>query len=69
MFFEFSFNAIPFQLLSKGNWLCHSWFVTHYCLKKDPKVGKNSKFTKDQEIFANWTVDGAQYAFHENCLY
>ena len=33
-----------------------------------PKVGKNSKFNKDQDIFANWTVDGAQYAFHENCL-
>ena len=33
-----------------------------------PKVGKNSKFTKDQEIFANWIVDGAQYAFHENCF-
>ena len=34
-----------------------------------PKVGKNLKFTKDQDIFANWTVDGAYYAFHENCLY
>ena len=34
-----------------------------------PKVSKISKFTKDPEIFANWTVDGAQYAFHENGLY
>ena len=33
-----------------------------------PKVGKNLKFTKDQEVFENWTVDSAQYAFHENCL-
>ena len=63
------FDAFPFQPLIKGNCLSNSWFVTCHCLKMAPKVGKNSKFTRDQEIFANWTVDGAQYAFHENCLY
>ena len=63
------FDAFLFQHLIKGNWLCNSRFVTCYCLKMAPKVGKNSKFTKDQGIFADWTVDGAQYAFHENCLY
>ena len=62
------FDVFPFQPLISGNYLHNSWFVTCYCLKMAPKVGKNSKFTKDQEIFANWTVDGAQYAFHENCL-
>ena len=63
------FDVFPFQPLISGNYLHNSWFVTCYCLKMAPKVGKNSKFTKDQEIFANWIVDGAQYAFHENCLY
>ena len=63
------FDAFLFQPLIKGNCLSNSWFVTCHCLKMAPKVGKNSKFIKDQEIFANWTVDGAQYAFHENCLY
>ena len=63
------FDVFPFQPLISGNYLHNSWFVTCYCLKMAPKVGKNSKFTKDQEIFANWTIDGAQYAFHENCLY
>ena len=62
------FDVFPFQPLISGNYLHNSWFVTCYCLKMAPKVGKNSKFTKDQEIFANWTVDGAQYAFHENYL-
>ena len=62
------FDVFPFQPLISGNYLHNSWFVTCYCLKMAPKVGKNSKFTKDQEIFANWIVDGAQYAFHENCF-
>ena len=40
-----------------------------YCLKIAPRICNNSKFTKELEIFENWTVDGAQYAFHENWLY
>ena len=67
-FFGF-FDGFPFQPLIKVNCLSNSWFVTCYCLKKASKVGKNSKFTKDQEIFANRIVDGAQYVFHENCFY
>ena len=63
------FNAFSFQPLIKGNYLSNSKFVTCYYLKMAPKVSKHSKFTKDQDIFANCTVDGAQYAFHENCLY
>ena len=54
------FDAFLFQHSIKGNCLCYSWPL---------KLVKNSKFTKDQGIFADWTVDGAQYAFHENCLY
>ena len=63
------FGAFPFQPLIKGYCSSYSWFVTCYCLKMAPKVGKISKFTKDPEIFANWTLDGALYAFHENFLY
>ena len=33
-----------------------SWFDTCYCLKTAPKVMNNSKLTKEQETFANWTV-------------
>ena len=53
------FGAFPFQPLIKGYCSSYSWFVTCYCLKMAPKVGKISKFTKDPEIFANWTLDGA----------
>ena len=31
-----------------------------------PEIPNNPKFTKELEMFANWNVDGAQYAFHEN---
>ena len=37
-----------------------------YCLKIAHITRINSKFTKELEIFENWTVDGTQYAFHEN---
>ena len=43
-----------------------SWFdISHY-LKMAPRIHNDSKFTKELDIFANWTVDGTQYAFHEN---
>ena len=58
-----------FQPLNKGKYLSILWFVNCYCLKIAPKTRNNSKFTKELEIFENWTVDGAQYAFHENWLY
>ena len=67
--FLYFFDAFLFQHLIKSIFLCNSWFVTCYCLKMAPKVGKISKFTKDQGKFAGWTLDSAQYAFHENCLY
>ena len=37
------------------------WFVIFYYLKKAPKSQKNSKFTKEQEKFTNWTLEGAQH--------
>ena len=57
-----------FQPLIKGNYLSISLFVTCYCLKIAHKIHINSKFTKELEIFENWTVDGAQKAFLENWL-
>ena len=39
---------------------------TFYCLEMAPKIHNNSKLSKEQEIFANWAVDGAHDAFHEN---
>ena len=43
-------------------------FFTYYCLKMASKIGNTSKFTKELEIYTNWTVDGTQYTFHENWL-
>ena len=60
------FGAFLFQLLIKGKYLPILWFVTFYCLDMAPKIHDNSKFSKKQEVFANWVVDGAHYAFHEN---
>ena len=34
-----------------------------------PKIHNNSKLSKEQEIFANWAVDGAHDAFHDNWLH
>ena len=33
-----------------------------------PKICNKSKFTKEEEIFANWTKDGAHYLFNKNWL-
>ena len=49
--YDFPNLNIPKSLLKSV-----SWFVTCYCLKTDSKVMKNSKLTKEQETFANWTV-------------
>ena len=63
------FYAFLFQPLIKGKYLPILWFVTFYCLKMDPKIHNNSKLSKEQEIFANWVVDGAHDAFHKNWLH
>ena len=68
MFFG-GFYAFLFQTLNKAKYLSISWFVTCYCLKIAPNICNNLKFTKEPETFENWTVDGAQYAFHKNWLY
>ena len=60
------FNAFLFQPLIKGKYLTISWFDTCHCLKIAPKIQNDSEFTNQLDIFANWTVDGAQYAFHKN---
>ena len=55
--------------MPKGKYIPILWFVTCYCLEMAPKIHNNSKFSKEQKKFANWAVDGAQYAFHENWLH
>ena len=44
-----------FKLYSKVN--IHPF----HCLKMASKISNISKFTKELEILANWTVDGTQY--------
>ena len=68
MFLGF-FDAFLFQTLFKGQHSSISWFFTCYCFKIASKTGNISKFTKELEIFTNWTVDGTQYTFHENWLH
>ena len=54
-----------FQTLFKGQHSSISCFFTCYLLLK---IGSISEFTKELEIFTNWTTDGTQYTFHENWL-
>ena len=42
------------------------WVVIFYYLKKAPKSQNNSKFIKEQEIWTNWTIDGAQHQKNKN---
>ena len=35
-------------------------------LETAPKIKNNSKFTKEQEMFANWTTDGAKHQLNKN---
>ena len=69
MFWRFFFDAFLFQPLNKVKYLSISWFINCYCLKIAPKTHNNSKFTKELEILEHWTVNGTQYAFHENWFY
>ena len=50
----------------KGKYLPILWFVTFHCFEMAPRIHDNSKMSKEQELFANWAVDGTLYAFHEN---
>ena len=59
-------DAFLFQPLIKGKCIPILWFVTFYCLEMAPKIHNNSKFSKEQEMFANWAADGAHDAFHKN---
>ena len=62
------FDAFLFQSLIKGKYSIYDFF-TFYCLEMAPKIHNNSKFSKEQEMFPNWAVDGAHYAFHKNWLH
>ena len=47
-----------FVSLIKETYVSSCWLVTFYCLKMVPRIKNNSKFTKEQEMFAQWTIDG-----------
>ena len=66
--FRACFNVILIQTLFKGQHSSISGFFTYHYLKMASKIGNISKFTKELEIFTNWTVHGTQYTFHENWL-
>ena len=51
------FYAFLFQPLMKGKYIPILWFVTFYCFEMAPKIHKNSKLSKEQELFANMAVD------------
>ena len=61
------FDAFLFQPSIKS--IPILWFVTFCCLEMAPKTHNNSRFIKEQEMFANWDLDGAHYAFYENWLH
>ena len=63
------FDAFLSQCLIKGKYIPILWFVTCYYLEMAPKIHNIPKFSKEQEIFANWDIDGAHYAFHEHWLH
>ena len=58
-----------FQPLIKGKYIPILSFVTFCNLEMASKIHDNSKFSKKQEMFANWAVDGAHDAFHKNQLH
>jgi hypothetical protein len=66
--FKGFFIPFLFQPLINGKYIPILWFVTFYCLDMAPKIHNNSKLSKEQDMFANWAVDGAHYAFHKNWL-
>ena len=68
MFLGF-FDAFLFQPLIKGKYIPTLWFDTFYCFEIAPKICNNSKFSKEQDIFANWAIDGSHDAFHKNWLH
>ena len=67
MFWEF-FDAFLFPPLIKGKKLFIGWLVTCYCMQMVPKIHNKSKFTKEEEILANWTIDGEHHLFYKNWL-
>ena len=52
--------------LIEGKYLPIIWFVTSYHLKIALKIRNNSKFTIEQEMFANSTIDGVQHQFYKS---
>ena len=43
-------------------------FLYILLLETPPKTQNTSKFTKEQDLFAKWTIDGVQHQFNKNWL-
>ena len=63
--FFYAFLCPTFDLKFTCIYLLVHWFVLH---ENCPKIRNNWKFTKEQEMFAQWTIDGVQHQFNKNCL-
>ena len=55
-----------FQALIKGKYTSICWFFYILLLETTPKTQNTSKFTKEQDMLAKWTVDGVQHQFNKN---
>ena len=59
------FNAFLFLPLVKGKKIFIGWLVTCYCKQMVPKIRNKSK---EEEVFANWSIEGADHLFNKNWL-
>ena len=59
------FYVFLFQTLIKGKHIPILWFVTCYYLVWPLKFEITQNLVRNKKKFANWAVDGVQYAFHE----
>ena len=55
-----------FQPLIESKNVCFWLVVTFYYSKKTTKTQKNSKCIKEQKVFPNWTIEGAQHQKNKN---
>ena len=71
-FFQCSMGILMlfcFQALIKGKYTSFCWgFFYILLLETPPKTQNTSKFTKEQDLFAKWTIDGIQHQFNKNWL-
>ena len=62
------FMPFCFQALIKGKIYIYLLVFYILLLETIPKTQNTSKFTKEQDLFAKWTIDGVQHQFNKNWL-